>query len=121
MPAIYNAATRTARMQAVLTALGNGAVLVIGTSGMATTLASFTLGNPSGTVSGDALTLTAVSATATAAASGTAAAAELRTSGGTVIVSGLAVGAEVTIDNPAIIAGQTVTLLGATLTHFNGS
>jgi hypothetical protein len=125
MPAILNAPTRSARLTVVRDALDAGpgpAVLVIGTTGMATTLATFTLTDPSGTVSGDVLTLTpASSGEAVAAATGTAAAAELRTSAGTVIVSGLAVGAQVTIDNPSIVSGQTVTLVGATLSHFNGS
>lgn len=125
MAVIYNAATRTARMNEIVTAVDAGAgagVLVIGTASMAADLVSFTLAGTSGTVSGDVLTFAfaASPADATASATGTAAAAEIRTSTGTVIVSGLTVatsGANVTIDNTSIVSGQTVRCTAAALTH----
>jgi hypothetical protein len=60
MTIIYDAATKTARMNAVLAQIdaGSGAgVLQIGTASMATILAEITLNDPAGTVSGSVLTL----------------------------------------------------------------
>lgn len=117
----YSAATRTARQNAVLSALGAGGSIRIGTSGMGTTLVTWNLNSTPGTVSGDVLTLSPSSSTATAAATGAAAAAEVRAANGTtVVISGLTVGTSGTdliINTTAISSGQTITLNTTTFTH----
>lgn len=118
----YATSLKTTRMTAVVTALGSGALLKIGTAAMAAVLASITLGATAGTVSGAVLTISGVPLTAIAGATGTAAAATLTTSGGTVIVSGLTVGlagsgADIIIDDISITSGQTVQLTAGTITH----
>jgi hypothetical protein len=121
----YNTATKTARLQAVVDAIDAGSgpgVLEIGTTGMGTVLASITLADPCGTVSGDTLTFDfdpAVSDTS-ADATGTAAAARIKDSNGTVVISGLTVAtsaAHVTMDSVSITAGQTVTLTSGQIVH----
>src|SRR5690242_5351783 len=96
MAVIYVAALRTTRMQDVADAIDVGAgagKLKIGTAAMATTLATLTLADPCGTVSGDVLTFdTAPALSATASATGTAAAAILTDDSDNTIVSGLTVG-----------------------------
>lgn len=59
MAVVYSAATKTARMTAVRDTIDAGAgpgVLQIGTAGMTTILAEFTLNDPCGNVSGPVLT-----------------------------------------------------------------
>ena len=125
MSIVYNAALKTTRMTDVVTAIDAGAgagKLEIGTTGMATLLAEFTLADPCGTVSGSVLTfdfdpdISDTSANNT----GTAAAAQIKDSAGTVVVSGLTVGTsgtDVIIDSVSITAGQTVTLTTGSITH----
>lgn len=123
MPVVYPNAVKIARMAAVVSQAGTTAVLEIGTTGMASVLATFTLNNPiAGAATGaGVLSLSGFPKNATAAASGTAAAARIRTAtGGTDIVTGLTVGtsaADVILDSVSITASQTVTLNSATLTH----
>lgn len=125
MAVIYAATLRTARMQEVLAAIdaGSGAgKLKIGTSAMGTVLATLTLADPCGSVSGDVLTLDTSPALSDSSAdnSGTAAAATITDSDDNVIVSGLTVGTSGTniiLDSVAITAGQTVSITSATLTH----
>lgn len=123
MPVVYPNAVKVARMAAVVSQAGATAVLEIGTTGMASVLATFTLNNPiAGAATGaGVLSLSGFPKNATAAASGTAAAARIRTAtGGTDIVTGLTVGtsaADVILDSVSITASQTVTLNSATLTH----
>lgn len=100
----------------------NGGKLKIGTTSMASTLATFTLTNPSESgITGGVLTFDFdPDISATAAATGTAAAATLTQSDDTVIVSGMTVGTsgtDVVLDNTSINSGQTVTIATATLTH----
>lgn len=125
MAVIYAAALRTTRMTAVRDAIDAGAgagKLKIGTTAMGTVLATLTLADPSGTVSGDVLTLDFdpdISDTS-ADATGTAAAATITDSDDNVIVSGLTVGTSgtnIVLDSTSISAGQTVTLTSGTLTH----
>lgn len=125
MSVVYSAALRTTRMNAVVTAIDAGAgagKLKIGTTGMGTVLATLTLADPCGTVSGDVLTFDFdpdISDTS-ADATGTAAAATITDSNDNVIVSGLTVGTSgtnVVLDSTLITAGQTVTLTAGTLTH----
>lgn len=124
MAVTYTTAVKTARMTAVRDQidLGSGpGVLQIGTAGMATVLAEITLGDPSGTVSGAVLTLSGFPRSDTSAnATGTAAAARIRDSSGTDVITGLTVGtsaADIILDNTSINSGQTVTINSATITH----
>lgn len=125
MAVIYAAALRTTRMNAVVTAIDAGAgpgKLKIGTTAMGTVLATLTLTDPCGTVSGDVLTFDFdpdISDTS-ADNTGTAAAAIITDSDDNTIVSGLTVGTSgtnVVLDSTSITAGQTVTIQTGTLTH----
>lgn len=119
----YSATAKSNRMTAVrdtIDAGTAGGVLQIGTTGMGTVLASFTLNDPSGTVSGSVLTLSGFPKSATASASGTAAAARIRDSSGNDVITGLTVGtsgSDINLDSTNISSGQTVTINSATLTH----
>lgn len=124
MAVIYAAALRTARMNEVVAAIdaGTGAgKLKIGTAAMASTLATLTLADPCGTVSGDVLTFDFdPDISATAGNSGTAAEATITDSADNVIISGLTVGTSgtnIVLDSVSITAGQTVTITAGTLTH----
>lgn len=124
MGVIYQASLRTTRMTAVETDIDSGAgagTLEIGTTGFASTLVTFTLSDPAGTVSGDVLTGSGMPKSATASAGGVAAEARIKNSTGTVIVSGLTVGTAATnvIISPSttISNGQTCNLTALTLTH----
>lgn len=123
----YPTAVKTSRMTAVRDAIdGGGAAgrLEIGTTGMATILATITLGYSgasTGTVSGAVLTLAGFPRSDTSADNGgTAAEARIRTSAGTDIITGLTVGtsgSDINLDSVNITAGQTVTINSATITH----
>lgn len=93
--------------------------LVIGTSGMATVLATIPLQKPSFSVSGGTATVLGTPISATASASGTAAVAQLQDSAGNVIAGGMTVGtsgADVNLNSTTISSGQTVTLTSGTIT-----
>jgi hypothetical protein len=117
----YTTAVKNARLDAVVTQIGGTGVLEIGTTGMASILASITLNATAGTSSGGVLTFSGFPKSATAGNSGTAAAARIRTStGGTDIVTGLTVGTaatDVVLNSTSITSGQTVTINSATITH----
>lgn len=123
MAVTYTTTVKTARMQAVANAIDGGAgagYIEIGTAGMASVLATIPLSDPCGSVAGGVLTLTMPHSDASADNAGTAAAARIRTSAGTDIITGLTVGtsgADVILDNTSIAAGQTVTINSATITH----
>lgn len=121
MAVTYTTAVKSSRMSAVVTAAGATAVLEIGTTGMASILATITLANPIGTVTNGVLTLTMPRSDTSADNAGTAAAARIRTAtGGTDIITGLTVGlsgADINLDSLSITAGQTVTINSATITH----
>ena len=123
MGVIYNAALRTARLNAVVAAIDAGSgpgKIEIGTSGMGTLLAELTLSDPCGTVSGDILTFATITQDSSANASGTAAAAQIKDSTGTVVVSGLTVGtsgADIIFSSVAITAGQPVPMTSAAIAH----
>ena len=122
MAVTYTTAVKNARLDAVTTAIGTTGVLEIGTTGMASILASITLNNPAaaGAASG-VLTFSGFPKNATAGNSGTAAAARIRTgTGGTDIVTGLTVGtsgSDINLNSVSITSGQTVTISNATITH----
>lgn len=122
MAVTYTTAVKNARLDAVVTAIGATGVLEIGTTGMASVLATINLGNPAGTAASGVLTFSGFPRSDTSAdAGGTAAAARIRTaSGGTDIVTGLTVGtsgSDINLDSTSITAGQTVTINSATITH----
>jgi hypothetical protein len=123
MAVVYSTTVKNARLQAVIDALGAGALLVLGTSalsGATGVLASVPLANPSFTVSGGVMTLASTPRTVAASANGTVAKAELRTSGGTVIASGLTVGlsaSDIIVNATAFSIGQTVQVTTGTITH----
>lgn len=124
MAVVYTNAVKIARMAALVSQAGTTAVLEVGTAGMATILASFTLNNPiAGAATGAGLlTFSGFPKNASATATGTAAAARIRTAtGGTDIVTGLTVGtsaADVILDTVTVSAvGQQLTLNSFTITH----
>lgn len=122
MSVIYAAGLRTTRMTNVLTAIdvGTAAKLEIGTAAMALVLATITLADPAGSVTGDVLTLTMPRSDTAADGTGTAAAARIRTSADADVVTGLTVGTSgtnIVLDSVSITTGQTVTINSATLTH----
>ena len=125
MAVTYSTAMKTLRMQAVADGIDVGAgagTLEIGTTAMASVLATFTLVEPCGTVSGAVLTfdfdpdISDVSADN----SGTAAEARIKNGSGTAVITGLTVGTgseDIVLDSVSITAGQTVTITSGTLTH----
>lgn len=122
MAVTYTTAVKNARLDAVVTAIGGTGVLEIGTTGMASILATIALNSTAGTSSGGVLTFSGFPKSDTSADNtGTAAAARIRTgTGGTDIVTGLTVGtsgSDINLDSTSITAGQTVTISSATITH----
>ena len=119
MAVTYTTAVKNARLDAVVTAIGGTGVLEIGTTGMASILATIALNSTAGTSSGGVLTFSGFPKSDTSADNtGTAAAARIRT--GTDIVTGLTVGtsgSDINLDSTSITAGQTVTISSATITH----
>lgn len=124
MALTYESAVKTARMNAVVAQIDGGASagkLVIGTTGMGAVLATFTLTDPCGTVSGDTLTFDfdpdiEVAATG----SGTAAAAIITDSDDNTLISGLTVGlsgTHIILDSVSITSGQRVILQTGTIQH----
>ena len=125
MAVVYAAATRTARMQAVLDDVDAGVgapTLEIGTTGFASTLATVTLANnPPGSVTGDVLTFTMPQSDPSADATGTAAECRIKDGDGTIVISGLTVGtaaSDLIVDSVDFNAGQQFTVNSATITHF---
>lgn len=122
MAVTYTTAVKNARLSAVVSQIGSTGVLEIGTTGMATVLATIALDATAGTASGGVLTFSGFPKSDTSAdATGTAAAARIRTaSGGTDIVTGLTVGTsgqDINLNSTSIAVGQTVTINSATITH----
>ena len=124
MAVTYPTAVKTARMTAVRDQIDAGSgpgVLQIGTTGMASILAEITLNDPSGTVTSGVLSLSGFPKSDTSANNtGTAAAARIRDSSGTDVITGLTVGlsaADIILDSVSITAGQTVTINSAAITH----
>jgi hypothetical protein len=123
MAVTYANGVKTSRMQAVLDAIdaGTAGKLEIGTSGMGAVLATVTLIDPAGTVSGSVLTLDFSPAiSVVASGTGTAAAARIRTAADADVVTGLTVGTsgtDIVLDSTSITSGQTLTISAGTLTH----
>lgn len=126
MAVIYDPSVKTARMDAVLTQIGNAAKVVVGTTGWTKTLATFTLPTPSGATSGNDLVLDCdpdIETTASAGDPDTAAVAKITTSGDVDKVTGLTVSTvaagtgDIQLVDTSITNGQTVRLVTATLSH----
>lgn len=123
MAVVYSTAVKNSRMTVVRDAIDAGSsngVLEIGTTGMASVLATIPLADPCGSVSSGVLTFSVPITEASADASGTAAEARIKDSSGTVVISGLTVGtsgANINLDTTSITAGQTVTISSAAITH----
>jgi hypothetical protein len=124
MAVTYSTAVKTARMNAVVTAIDAGAsdsTLEIGTAAMGAVLATFTFADPCGSVSDDTLTFDFdPDLEAIASGTGTAAAAQIKNGDGTVVISGLTVGTsgtDIVLDSVSITSGQTVTLATGTIQH----
>jgi hypothetical protein len=120
MAVTYSAAAKTARMQAVLTTIGNNGKIKGYKSGP-TLVATWNLPSTSGSVSGSVLTFNVSSIVASLTDTGTITSAEITTSGDTVVVSGLTVGTGgtdlVMSSNVVGSTGDTATLTSGTLTH----
>lgn len=126
MAVIYPNATKVARMNAVVTALGTAGKLKLFTAADAL-LATFTLANPAGTVGGagvltfsDANGATAGVLNSTATAAGVATKATLTTSADVDVITGLTVGTSGTdliLDNNNLAVNQAVTINSAVITH----
>lgn len=123
MSVTYDAAVKTARMQAVADQIdvGTGAGKLKIRDGSNNILATFTLTDPCGSVSGSVLTLDFdPDISATASATGTAANAIITDSADNTKVSGLTVGTsgtDIVLTSTSITSGQTVTIQTGTLTH----
>lgn len=125
MAVVYSTATKTARMNAVVTQIGSGGKLKLFTAADAL-LATFSLAATAGTVSGAILTFSdANGATAgilntTAGAGGTATKATVTTSADVDVITGLTVGtsaADLILDNNVLTNGQSITITSAQITH----
>ena len=124
MTVTYTTAVKNDRMDAVSAAIDAGAgagTLEIGTAGMAAVLVTFPLNDPSAAAAaGGVLTLSGLPKTQAASGTGIAAAARIRDSNSTDVVTGLTVGtsgADIIIDNTSISSGQDVNLNSGSITH----
>lgn len=123
MAVTYETAVKTARMQAVVTQIdeGTGAGKLKIRDGSNNILATFTLADPCGTVSGAVLTFDFdPDISVTAGATGTATNAIITDSDDETKISGLTVGVgtgDIQLDSTSITNGQTVTITAGTITH----
>ena len=118
MSVVYRTSLKNTRMSAVVTDIGATGKLVIGTSGMAATLATLNLSATAGTVAAGVLTFNAITS-ATASGTGTAAEAKI-TDGTNDIVTGLTVGTSgtnIVLSSVAVTSGDTVSITSGTITH----
>lgn len=123
MAVVYRSTLRTARMNLVKDDIDSGSgagTLEICSASYAAVLATLTLSDPCGSVSGDTLTFSAITQDSSADATGTAAVARIKNSSGTVIVQDLTVGtsgSNINLNTTSIVAGDIVQITSATLTH----
>jgi hypothetical protein len=122
MAVTYSTAVKTARMTATRDEVANGTLELLSAGDVV--LAIFGLSATGGSVTNDEWTLAFDAATVTgeAGASGgvDATKAQIKTSGGTAVITGLTVGTsgtDIVLDNNNIDEGQDVTLSSATITH----
>jgi hypothetical protein len=125
MSVIYSAATKTARLNAVVTTIGANGKLKLLTAADAV-LATIPLAATAGTVSGDVLTFsdangaTAGISNVAASAQGIIAKAIITTSADVTVISGLTAGTsgtDVIVDNTNVNVGQNIQINTATITH----
>lgn len=124
MAVTYAAGVKTARMQAVadkIDAATGAGKLKLGTTGMGTVIATLTLADPCGTVSGSTLTLDLdPDIEVAASAAGDLAAAVITDGDDNTVISGLTVGTSVTdivVDSVTVASGQLVRVTTGTITH----
>lgn len=121
MAVVYTVAVKNARLDAVTAQIGTSGKLEIGTASMAAVLATITLNaTAAAAASGGVLTFSGFPKTVAASATGAAAAARIRKSDNTDVITGLTVGtsgADIILDSTSITSGQNVTINSATLTH----
>ena len=126
MTVIYAAATKTARMNAVVSAIGASGFIKFYTANGGTLLATFALAATAAAVSGSVLAFSDANGATpgilntTASAAGVATYARITTSLDADVVTGLSVGmagADFVLDNNNFASGQAITLNSATLTH----
>lgn len=126
MSVVYANATKTGRMNAVVTAIGASGLIKFYTSNGGTLLATFALAATAGTVINSVLTFSDANGATpgilntTAAAGGTATYARITTSADANVVTGLTVGTSGTdfiLDNNMLTATQAITINSATITH----
>lgn len=125
MAVTYSTAVKTARMEAVVAAIGTSGKLVFMTSADAV-VCTFTLAATAGTVTAGVLTFsdanggTAGILNTTGSANGVVAKAKITTSADVNIITGFTVGtssADFIIDNTNVAVGQSVTVTSASITH----
>ena len=125
MAVTYSTAVKTARMEAVVAAIGTSGKLVFLTSADAV-VCTFTLAATAGTVTAGVLTFsdanggTAGILNTTGSANGVVAKAKITTSANVDVITGFTVGtssADFIIDNTNIAVGQAVTVTSASITH----
>lgn len=125
MAVTYSTAVKTARMEAVVAAIGTSGKLVFMTSADAV-VCTFTLAATAGTVTAGVLTFsdanggTAGILNTTGSADGVVAKAKITTSADVNVITGFTVGtssADFIIDNTNVAVGQSVTVTSASITH----
>jgi hypothetical protein len=123
MPTVYASTLKSARMQAVISAIdaqASAGSLEIGTSGMMSVLIAFVLSKPSFTLSGTVITMAGMPKSGTASGTGSAGSAQIKDGAGNIIVSGLTVdlaGADIILNATEITSGDLVALSSATISH----
>ncbi len=123
MSVTYNTTLKNTRLTDVVTAIDTGGAgyLEILDSGLAHVLSTIHFNSVCGVVSGGVLTFNGTPLVdASAAHTGTATSAEVFSGGNTLIISGLTVGtsgSDINLSSTSIVAGQSVTLTSATITH----
>lgn len=119
MPVTYETAVKTARITATRDYVADGTLEIL--TAADAVIVTFGLGAAGGSVSGAAWTLDFDATTVAASAGGTAAKAQIKTSGGVAVITGLTVGisdSDIIVNNTVIATSQDVTLTGAqTITH----
>lgn len=123
MSVIYNTTLKNTRLTSVVTAIDTGGAgyLEMGDALFAHVLTTIHFNSVCGTVTGGVLTFNGTPLVdASAARTGSAATAEVFSGGNTLIISGLTVGtsaSDINLSSTSIVAGQSVTLTSATITH----
>jgi hypothetical protein len=99
--------------------VGSAGTLEITDTAYTNVLVSITLAHPSFSEASQVLTMLTVPLSGVSGHTGTAALARIKSSAGTVIISGLTVGTsgtDIVLNSTSITSGQTVTITSATIT-----